>query len=181
MLERKFFYERNLRSIFISKFCFKNNKSIFKKPIINFNLIIKRKEKNKVLFLFIMCLLITGSLPDILKTKKITKRVKQDEFLAFKYTIDFFETFKFLNLYLPLADIVEVLYFRFNRHEYKLTIKHFPVINELNKTCESNTVLLDYIQDYKLILNFKTFIPNWYLNESIIRSMGLPLISNNRF
>jgi hypothetical protein len=30
-------------------------------------------------------------------------------------------------------------------------------------------------------LNFKTFIPNWYLNESIIRSMGLPLISNNRF
>jgi hypothetical protein len=181
MLELKFFYKKNIRSIFLSKFCFKRNRSIFKKLKINYYLVIKLKEKNKILFFFIILLLMVGSLPTILKLKKNLKSMAQDEFLAFEYNISFFRCFKFLNLYLPMSDIVRNLFFKFNQYEYRLTIKHFPIINELDKTCESNVILLDYIQDYKLILKFKTFYKDWYLSESIIRSMRIPLISNNRF
>jgi hypothetical protein len=94
-----------------------------------------------------------GSLPKIIKLKKMG----QDEFLAFEYNINIYKNLNFFNLYLPMADIVENLYFKFNQNEYRLTIKHFPIINELDKTCESNVILLDYIKDYRLILKFKTF------------------------
>jgi hypothetical protein len=181
MLELKIFYKKNIRSIFLSKFCFKHNKSIFKRLKINYYLVIKLKEKNKILFFFIILLLMIGSLPTILKSKRNLKIMAQDEFLAFEYNIRFLGCFKFLNLYLPMSDIVKNLFFKFNQYEYRLTIKYFPIINELDKTCESNVILLDYIQDYKLVLKFKTFYKDWYLSESIIRCMRIPLISNNRF
>jgi hypothetical protein len=120
-----------------------------------------------------------GSLPKILKLKK-KKKISQDEFLAFEYSISIFKNLHFFNFYLPMADIIENLYFKFNQNEYRLTINHFPIINELDKTCESNVILLDYIKDYRLILKFKTFSKNWYLSESMIRALNIPLVSNNR-
>jgi hypothetical protein len=180
MLEIKKNYKKNYRSIFISKFCFKHSKGILKKNIIKYYLIIKKKTKKKVLFFFIILVLMVGKLPKIFKSNK-NSRTKQYEFLGFEYKIDLFKVFKFINIYLPITDIVENLYFKFSQAEYRLTIKHFPILNELDKAYESNPTLVDYIQDYKLILKIKTFINDWYISECVIRSIGIPIVSSNRF
>jgi len=180
MLENKKVHLKNLRSIFISKFCFLSNKSISVVLRINYYLIIKRKEKNKILFFFVILLLILSTFPKILKVRKKLKRFKQSEFLAFEFGIKLLDIFKFLNIYLPITDIIENLYFKYNHAEYRLTIKHFPVITEVDKLCEANTLLLEFIQDYNLILKFKMSTINWYQGECLIRSLNVPFVSSNR-
>jgi hypothetical protein len=107
------------------------------------------------LFFFIILLLILGIFPKILKTRKKIKRFKQNEFLAFGFGVNITDLYKFVNIYLPITDIVENLYFKYNCSEYRLTIKFFPIITEIDKICETNTPLLEFIQDYNLILKIK--------------------------
>jgi hypothetical protein len=96
-----------------------------------------------------------GVFPEILKTRKKIKKFKQNEFLAFGFGINILGICKFINIYLPITDIVENLYFKYNCAEYRLTIKFFPIITEIDKICETNTPLLEFIQDYNLILKIK--------------------------
>ena len=177
MFEFKNNYNKNLKSIFISKFCFKCSKSIFKFKI-NYYFILKKKKVIKVYFFFILLLIIVGEFPKIIKLKK--NKLKQNEFLAFEYDINFLNLFKFINIYWPIADIVESLYFKFNYQEYRLTIKYFPILNEVDRICESNINFLEFIQDYKFLLKFKLFNSDWYFFESLIRSLNIPLLSKNR-
>jgi hypothetical protein len=179
VLEIKKTYKKYFRSIFISKFCFKYIKDIISKNLIKFYLIIKKKSRKKIHFFFIILLLILGKFPNIIKSSK-NKRSKTYEFLAYELKVNLFLMFKFINIYLPITDIVENLYYKFNNAEYRLTIKYFPIINELDKAYESNPMLVDYIKDYKLILKIKTYT-NWYISECFVRSLGIPLISTNRF
>jgi hypothetical protein len=170
-----------LKYIFISKFCFKSSKSIFNSIKISYYLVIIKKKKNKIKFFFIILVLIFGGLPIILKKNKRSRKVKKSEFLAFEYNITFFLLGKLINFYLPITDVVEILQFKFNNQEYRMTINYFPIINEIDKLYITNPELLEFVQDYKLILKFKVSRASWYFSESLIRFVYIPLISNNRF
>ena len=100
-------------------------------------------------------MLILGVFPKILKTSKKIQKFKQNEFLGFGFSLVMLDLFKFINIYLPITDIVKNLYFKYNFMEYRLTINFFPVINEVDKICETNTPLLDFIKDYKFVLKIK--------------------------
>jgi hypothetical protein len=170
-----------LKYTFISKFCFKYSKGIFNSIKTSYYLVINKKNKNKINFFFIVLVLIFGRLPVILKKKKQSRKVKKSEFLAFEYNLNFFACGKLVNFYLPITDIVETLRFKFNNQEYRMTINYFPIINEIDKLYITNSGLLEFIQDYKLILKFKVLKTDWYLNESLIRFAYIPLESNSRF
>jgi hypothetical protein len=144
-----------LKSLFVSKFCFQDSKSIFNSIKISYYLVIIKKKINKIKFFFIILVLIFGRLPFILKKNKQSRKVKKSEFLAFEYNFNFFVIEKFINFYLPITDIVESLQFKFNNQEYRMTINYFPIINEIDRLYISNSELLEFIQDYKLILKFK--------------------------
>jgi hypothetical protein len=141
-----------LKYAFISKFCFKYSKSIFNSINISYYLVINKKKINKIKFFFIILVLIFGRLPGILKKKKQSRKVKKSEFLAFEYNFNFFALRKLINFYLPITDIVETLQFKFNNQEYRMTINYLPIINEIDKLYITNSELLEFIQDYKLIL-----------------------------
>jgi hypothetical protein len=181
ILEVTNFQKSFLKYIFISKFCFKYSKSIFNSIEMSYFFVINKKKKNKIKFFFIILVLIFGRLPCILKKNKQTRKVKKSEFLAFEYNFNFFELGKLINFYLPITDIVEILQFKCNHQEYRMTINYFPIINEIDKLFITNAELLEFIQDYKLILKFKVTKVNWYFSESLIRSAYIPLISNDRF
>jgi hypothetical protein len=181
ILEITNMYKFFLKYIFISKFCFKYNKSILNSVKISYYFLITKKKKNKTNFFFIILVLIFGRLPYILKKNKKSRKVKKGEFLAFEYNFNFFVLGKLINLYLPITDIVETLQFKFNNQEYRMTINYLPIINEIDKLCIANSELLEFIQDYKLILKFKVPKANWYFSESLIRSTYIPLISKDRF
>lgn len=139
------------RSLIISKFCFRDSKSIINFTSSIIYLIIKKKKKIHINFFIIVILLIFGKAPITLKTndnKKLT---------GFKYNIKISSLWRIVNLCLPLNENITTLRYKLNANSYKLTIGSFPIITEIDKIFEYDSNLLEFIQNYKIIFFFKTF------------------------
>lgn len=141
-----------LNSIITSKTL---KKQQFKK--LNFFFVVKNQKKDQVLFYFIILYLMSGSCPQIVSKKLKLKK----KFLGFKLEFNFFFIYSFILMYLSILDTIVSLKTK-SSIDHNLVFKEFPIIYEIDTICERYNPLLEYIKNYKSILNIK-MLPKSYI------------------
>jgi hypothetical protein len=147
-----FTYKKNtnykIKSIVTSKF---NIRKMQQFNFLNCFFIVKNKTQDQVLFLFIILYLLNGKAPKIIKKKGRQK----SKFLGFSVFFSIQFIYQFIIMYLSILDTIILIETKSNICENRLVFKDFPIIYEIDCLCEQYNPVLDYIKNYKFILNTK--------------------------
>jgi len=155
------------------------SKSIQKTEQFNkFNIIfiVKNKKKDQVIFFFIVLFLFAGKSPQILKKKgKIKKK-----FVGFRLFLNITFLYKFIIMYFSILDTISHIKTKSNHNENRLVFMEFPIIYEIDYICEKYNPFLEYIKNYKFILNTKILKSSWYHSECSLRCVKIPYLDTIR-
>ena len=80
-------------------------------------------------------------------------------------------------MHLSILYSIEYSKSKSNNGEAFITFKDFPIIYEIDRICETYNPLLDFISNYKFIVNAKILLCakyNWYYIECYMRIFKLP-------
>lgn len=175
-----FEYKNNsnkIKSILTSKFK-RVNLKLFTK--LNLFFLVKQQTKNKVLFLILMVYLMFGEFPKIF-VKKYKKQKAQ--VVSFRYVLPTIFFYKFIVLQLSYLDTINNITNKLNGTEINLVFCDIPIISEIDLLCEKHNSFLEYIKNYKLVLNTHLNWHNehlWYYVECILRLHKVPFKEGNR-
>ena len=124
------------------------------------------------MYLFIVILLLFNNKPVLIQTKK--KKNGKKKLLGFKIYLTIFEIYSIILIYFPILDLITKVENKLNGLYTNIIFDSFPLIYEVEKLCELNTLYIDYIYDYKMVWSFKFSLNNDYMNECLIRFLKLP-------
>ena len=148
IIEFNYFHKKQCSSIFISKFNY-NMSFILNVVDFNINFVIKKQTKNKFMYLFIVILLLFNNKPVLIQTKK--KKNGKKKLLGFKIYLTIFEIYSIILIYFPILDLITKVENKLNGLYTNIIFDSFPLIYEVEKLCELNTLYIDYIYDYKMV------------------------------
>ena len=150
-----FIYKKNtnykIKSILTSKVYIKRLQPLGK---LNLFFIVKNKSKDQVLFLFIILNILISKSQTIYKKKNKQK----NKFLGFRIFAPVAILYKFVLMHLSILDSIEYSKSKSNNGEAFITFKDFPIIYEIDRICETYNPLLDFISNYKFIVNAKILL-----------------------
>ena len=164
--------DSRLKSILTSKF---SDKKLPVFETFNSFFLVKNKTQDQVLFLFITLTLLTGKIPKLLKSKKKRK----NKFLGFLIFFNHLFFYKFIIMYISILDTISILSTKSNFGENRLVFTDFPIIYEVDYICERHNPVLDYIKNFKFVLNLKLLRCteySWFYSECFIRAYKFPYL-----
>jgi len=164
-------FESNLTSKFLNKY-YKNK---INKLFLFF--VIKDCNKFKILFFFILIVIMLGKYPKILKKKKLYFR-----FLGFYYKNILNFLFDLVLIYLPVLGVLLETDIKLKGLNGYFILNDFPYMYEVDLLCEKHNKFLDYFLDFKFVFffSFKKYYSKLF-NEMFLRSFyKIPLQILNR-
>lgn len=135
--------------------------------------LIKRTDRFKSVFFYLLTVMLLGLFPELLKAD-VKKKI-----LGFFKFIQYIFFFNFILLYLPtLNHIYSTESLCVNKCCF-FVFDSFPFLYEVDNICERNSRIIDYFLDYKILLFIKLYFFGARLNEMLLRALKLPLVINS--
>lgn len=166
------YYDKHFNSIYLSTY-YQNAR--LQPQLTKFNLcfIVKRKQKNKTFFLYLLILFIFDAVPLIMQSRK--KKNRKYNFLGFRLLMNYATVLRFVSLYLPLLDLIYVINTTIIGSYLSWSWNTHPIIYEVDRICEAHNAYLDYFQDYKFVFQSKQIRGNVTAAPFTFRFFRLPV------